>query len=209
VLPFISLTSTSAQVLTYNNIRFLDSAIPTAQEIYAERGETFPNIPSLPDINAPTLNSYLPGARFNLRNNYNDADTSDVPLQFVYEAANCRLFHTAEDLIDMTYLWTRVANVTWGTGTCVDGSSINSDGSMPSGSYDTVAFSADAISNVTLPTTLGLVAQKYPVVATTTNSSSDPSDPATTEPAKKNNAARLAANTLALLSVVICVVSLL
>ncbi|KAK4224656.1 hypothetical protein QBC38DRAFT_514654, partial [Podospora fimiseda] len=45
-----------------------------------------------------------------------------VPLQFRYEAADCRLFWTWEMMRDMREVWRRVADVGWGGGRCVAGS---------------------------------------------------------------------------------------
>lgn len=50
-------------------------------------------------------------------------DGSDVPLQFVYEAADCRLFYTGTMIKDLTAVWEEVAEVTWrGKRGCVKGS---------------------------------------------------------------------------------------
>lgn len=40
----------------------------------------------------------------------------DIPQQFVYEAADCRLWYTPEILKDPGALWQRVVDVTWGNG---------------------------------------------------------------------------------------------
>ncbi len=42
----------------------------------------------------------------------------------------------------------------WGDGKCVSGSSVNDDDTMPSGAYDTVPFGPDAISNLSLNSSL-------------------------------------------------------
>lgn len=54
----------------------------------------------------------------------------EVPLQFVYEAASCKLFYTWEDLTSAVGLWDRVAEVTWGRGRCVKGSTTERDDRM-------------------------------------------------------------------------------
>ncbi|VUC29243.1 unnamed protein product [Clonostachys rosea] len=47
----------------------------------------------------------------------------DVPYQFVYEAANCRLFYTVDMIRDVTVLWEAAAKVAGGdTSACVTGS---------------------------------------------------------------------------------------
>ena len=51
---------------------------------------------------------------------------SEVPLQFIYEAADCRLFYTPPMLTDYTVLWTTAANAIWKNNSlCVSGSTGN------------------------------------------------------------------------------------
>jgi hypothetical protein len=52
-----------------------------------------------------------------LRGNLEDG----LPAQFVYEAADCRLFYTREMVKDVTALWEAAANAAWGDGECVAG----------------------------------------------------------------------------------------
>ncbi|KAJ9636107.1 hypothetical protein H2204_005604 [Knufia peltigerae] len=47
----------------------------------------------------------------NGRNHFRFGDESETPLQFVYEAADCRLWWTKEMLYDPVFLWERVASV--------------------------------------------------------------------------------------------------
>lgn len=54
-------------------------------------------------------------ASFNFLNNIRRGDTSFTPLQFVYEAADCRFFYTAEMLANVSSVWTRVANMAFGS----------------------------------------------------------------------------------------------
>lgn len=89
-----------------------------------------------------------------------DGDETQTPLQFIYEASNCRLFFTAEDQYDISNLWTRVANVAWGNGKCVEGSTVTDDNSFPDGAYDTVSFGKSAYSNVLQRYQPGLIEQK-------------------------------------------------
>ncbi|PVH69132.1 hypothetical protein DL98DRAFT_661848 [Cadophora sp. DSE1049] len=44
----------------------------------------------------------------------------EVPLQFVYEKADCRLFYTKETVLDIEKHWARVAETMWGNGACVE-----------------------------------------------------------------------------------------
>lgn len=47
-------------------------------------------------------------------NNYRMNDTTQTPLQFVYEAADCRLFYTPAMIQNVTNVWSAVADVQWG-----------------------------------------------------------------------------------------------
>ena len=60
--------------------------------------------------------------------------TSDIPLQYTYEAANCKIFFTWDMLRNAESLWRKVAEVTWEGGRCVKGSTTEMNdkmGSMP------------------------------------------------------------------------------
>jgi hypothetical protein len=52
-------------------------------------------------------------------------DETNTPTEFLYDAAECRLFWTAENLIDVTTIWQRTAVYRWGNGACVQGSTGN------------------------------------------------------------------------------------
>jgi hypothetical protein len=59
----------------------------------------------------------------NFRNAYREGD--DVtPLQFIYEAADCRLFYTAENYVYPATSWLAAANTMLNDGSCVEGSTI-------------------------------------------------------------------------------------
>lgn len=45
-----------------------------------------------------------------------------TPAQFVYEAADCRVFYEPSMISDVTNIWKRAADVTWGGGKCIAGS---------------------------------------------------------------------------------------
>lgn len=49
-------------------------------------------------------------------------EQSQTPLEFVYEAADCRLFPTYESLFSPTPLWKLAVDAKWGNGSCVAGS---------------------------------------------------------------------------------------
>lgn len=57
----------------------------------------------------------------NLRNAYVESDT-ETPLQFVYEAAECRLFYTVENYLRQETVWSAAAQAMFANGTCVEGS---------------------------------------------------------------------------------------
>jgi hypothetical protein len=61
-------------------------------------------------------------ANVNFQNNIRKGDESVTPLQFVYEAADCRFFYTAEMLANQHLVWQYTYNLKWGNGTCVAGS---------------------------------------------------------------------------------------
>jgi hypothetical protein len=147
--------SKGAQVLTYGNIAEYIAQLPNATVAYLEKDKAIPNYPPaeyVPNIEAaPPLgdkSSFLDGGRFNLRNNMHKDDDTFTPLQFIYEASNCRLFYKKEDIYSIVGVWNRVEKVVWGNGICVEGSSVETDDTMPGGAYDTVPFGDSARPNV-------------------------------------------------------------
>ena len=82
----------------------------------------------------PELKGKLPGtkeylniqtASFNLRDQIRKNES--FPLEFAYLPADCRIFYTAETFNNYTNLWKYAANVMWGNGTCVQGSTGQSE----------------------------------------------------------------------------------
>jgi hypothetical protein len=57
----------------------------------------------------------------NLRDEY-DPEDDQTPLQFVYEAAECRLFYTLENYVERETVWQAAAKAMFGDGKCVEGS---------------------------------------------------------------------------------------
>jgi hypothetical protein len=53
-------------------------------------------------------------SRINLRDSIRIGDESETPLEFVYEASDCRLWWTSDMVRDVTALWKKVASVQWG-----------------------------------------------------------------------------------------------
>jgi hypothetical protein len=50
----------------------------------------------------------------NFRDGIRENDTSNTPLQFVYEPSDCRILYTKPMTVDVTTIWKAVADTTWG-----------------------------------------------------------------------------------------------
>ncbi|KAF2811787.1 uncharacterized protein BDZ99DRAFT_497434 [Mytilinidion resinicola] len=46
-------------------------------------------------------------------------DTTETPSEFHYEAADCKIFYTAKQILDVTEVWKTVADTKWGNKKCV------------------------------------------------------------------------------------------
>jgi hypothetical protein len=75
-----------------------------------------------------TFNTWLPFHRvvgtpgFNMRDGTRKGDPSGVPLQFIVEPADCRLFYTPDMTVDVQWIWTAAVDVKWfGKKKCVAG----------------------------------------------------------------------------------------
>jgi hypothetical protein len=82
------------------------------------------------DLNHTALTeySYLPLARgignVNLRDGIRRNDDEKTPYQFLYEPAECRIFHTKQMVMDQSVVWKTVADTVWGPGNaCIAGDS--------------------------------------------------------------------------------------
>lgn len=59
----------------------------------------------------------------NFRDGIRDNDTTNTPLQFVYEPADCRILYTKAMTVDVTAIWKAVADTAWGGKShCIAGS---------------------------------------------------------------------------------------
>lgn len=59
----------------------------------------------------------------NVRDNILRPNLEDgIPAQFVYEAADCRIFYEPSMISDVTTIWKRAADAAWGGKACVAGS---------------------------------------------------------------------------------------
>ncbi|KAF2399582.1 hypothetical protein EJ06DRAFT_522458 [Trichodelitschia bisporula] len=64
----------------------------------------------------------LLGCAVNARDNIRCGDNSQTPLEFTYEAADCRLFYTAEMYSDAEEVWKGAYDAKWNGKSCVEGS---------------------------------------------------------------------------------------
>ncbi|KAL1602739.1 hypothetical protein SLS60_006160 [Paraconiothyrium brasiliense] len=82
-----------------------------------------------------------PAGGINLKDNLRRDDPSKTPLEFIYEAADCRMFYTAPMINDVTMVWKGVVDRMFrnGTSQCVQGST--GDKSSVSGGGQTKAGS--------------------------------------------------------------------
>ena len=88
---------------------------------------------------------------FNIRNNIVEGDTSLTPLQYVYEAADCRLFYQPRHIANITNIWVDAAAQAFGlNGTSVfSGCVSGSTGQASSLSGDATLFDGGKIENAT------------------------------------------------------------
>lgn len=93
--------------------RRLDRDISTAQKIDRSTRGQFPD---------RRYDFLITGLTINLRDQIRSSDdeASPTPLQFQYEAANCRIFYTPKTWYNYTNLWTYAADAIWSDpGLCV------------------------------------------------------------------------------------------
>jgi hypothetical protein len=155
--------SKGSQVYTFGNVAGIAEALTPIIQIFRAKNKTLPAFPSpeyipsgLPSPLGQT-NRLLAGSRYNLRNAFHQGDKTNTPLQFIYEASNCKLFYKPEDIYSVIPLWRRADSVAWGSATCVPGSTVNANNSFPLGSYDTVPHNSRVVSSVKLPAQPGLI----------------------------------------------------
>ena len=115
-----------AEVRPFNRLRFyFDDAI-------SELGTTEQSqalLAKYPNFNASVEQVLLRASlssgnpQLNLRNNIRVGDDDErTPMQFIYEAADCRLFYTAEQIFNQSAVWAAAKEAIWGGGDCVEGS---------------------------------------------------------------------------------------
>lgn len=76
-------------------------------------GTTSEELPQLDATGARDTGMYISSASFNLRDQVRTADVEAQPLQFKYIAADCRLYYTLENVLNLTQLWSDVARAAW------------------------------------------------------------------------------------------------
>lgn len=100
------------------SLSVLDANIAFAQALLASQGS--PDATFLP--NRTTANDvYIVDAGINLRDQIRQGD--ETPLQFTYEAADCRIFWTPKTIFNYAALWQYAADAIWSNSSlCVSGS---------------------------------------------------------------------------------------
>lgn len=88
---------------------------------------------------------------YNIRNNIAEGDTSITPLQFIYEAADCRLYFQPKHILDITNIWKDVATQAFGlNGTDVFSGCVAGSTNQPSSlSGDADLYANGTIQNAT------------------------------------------------------------
>lgn len=93
----------------------LDGSIATVQTILQQNDSPLQDF--LPD-RSDTGAVYITFASVNLRDSVRPNETT--PLQFAYEAADCRIFYTTQTIFNYTLLWKYAADAIWtNTSLCV------------------------------------------------------------------------------------------
>ncbi|KAJ0298750.1 hypothetical protein Brms1b_013304 [Colletotrichum noveboracense] len=135
-----------AQVLNFINLQqfVAQVGLNASQSNFTEYLEAaFDVLPSIEE--PPLLPALAEAGSFNYRNAYARDDFNGYPEQFKYEASNCRLFYTAEMIVDPVAIWNTTAQTAWGGGQCVNGSTANANNTISS---DVVGFDKKVLSTV-------------------------------------------------------------
>ena len=97
-----------AQVFPLSSFLIWIELFRNGTNFYGSEGTIFENLTDLVYQRSSTRSP--PGA-VNGRNNFRIGDDTATPLQFVYEASDCRMWWTQEMLYDPNFLWDRVAEI--------------------------------------------------------------------------------------------------
>lgn len=76
-------------------------------------GSTSEELPRIDATGVRDTGMYISSASLNLRDQVRTADAEAQPLQFKYIAADCRLYYTLENVLNLTQLWGDVARAAW------------------------------------------------------------------------------------------------
>jgi hypothetical protein len=106
--------------IAFTDIKLLSS---DSQELAKHYNISLPKTLTLPSTANTPLRASV--ATFNSGNIIRLNDETNTPTQFLYDSADCRLFWTAENLLDVTTIWVKAAEYRWGNGTCVQSSMVN------------------------------------------------------------------------------------
>lgn len=94
---------------------------------------------------------FMVQATVNFRNNIRQGDDTTTPLQFVYEAADCRFFYTAAMYADQELLWDKTYDLAWNGGACVAGSTDQASAGFGDGYITSPAPDGAASNNTIFP----------------------------------------------------------
>ncbi|KAM0186590.1 hypothetical protein ACHAPI_011614 [Fusarium lateritium] len=113
VLPFSDIYAfvKEAENLFLNNPQVFDFI--TQDEV-----DRFVDVAPRPLAEFPLVLSY---GQVNFFNSYQEGD-DDLPLQFQYQAADCRLYYTADNVFRPETTWASAKAAIWGNGSCIEGS---------------------------------------------------------------------------------------
>lgn len=144
---------------SYSVIDTLDDNIGYAQYILQDNDDPRQNF--LPN-RTEALDVFVQYAGINLRDQVRKG--SDVPLQFLYEAANCRIFFTPKTWNNYTALWQYAADAIWtNSNLCVNGSTgyASTNGSaVPAPTVANIAAATSLVSSAIPSASTGAIIMK-------------------------------------------------
>ncbi|SCO88942.1 uncharacterized protein FRV6_13070 [Fusarium oxysporum] len=115
-----------SQTLTFDNTATVVSAVKAVYRETSEKLEfmTKEENERLMKVAPRPLDEFpikLRSGQVNFLNAYQEGD-HDLPLQFQYQAGDCRLYYTAENIYHPETIWKSAKEAIWGNGSCVKGS---------------------------------------------------------------------------------------
>lgn len=106
--------------LAFEQVVYNDSTPAQAGYVNNTYGDLYE--PATYALSRASMSTEGKAATFNLRNNIREGDDSATPLQFIYEAADCRLFFTRDMYTKQSLIWQAAYNAIWNGAACVEGS---------------------------------------------------------------------------------------